>query len=174
MHKVAICAVALAASVFAGCRSVEVESFGQDYVRDSAGGAVLVDGKPIVFSKGWSVDHFQHWMITKADEMRATVSPDSIEFVLGGLNSSPDSDGLAKVVEKSLAGVSKLAAKISAAVMSSGGSIGAEAVANYVKKFVAKGGDVSKASVTITDGVLTCTDGSCSVSGACSECPSGD
>lgn len=169
MHKVAICAVALAASVFAGCRSVEVENFGQDYVRDSKGGPVLVDGKPIVFSKGWSVDHFQHWMITKADEMRAVVSRDSIEFVLGGVNSSPDSAGLSQVVEKSFSGASELAAKICAAVMSSGGSIGAETVASYVKKFVNKGGDVSKASVTISDGVLTCTDGSCSVSGACSE-----
>lgn len=169
MSKFMIVVVALAAATFCGCRSVSVENFGQDYVRTDKGGAVLVDGKPVVFSKGWEVEHFQHWMVTKADTINATIKPKEIAFTLNGLSTNPDSEGLASVVKASLSGAAELAAKVAAAFASSGVTAGADAIYNYVKQFISQGGDASKATVTISDGKVVCTDGSCTVTGACSE-----
>lgn len=160
----------VATAMLAGCRSVEVENYGQDYVRNAAGDPVLVDGKPVIIGKGWAVSHWQHWMSTQADTLTAEIAPEKIGFTLNGLTSNPDSDGLAKVIEKSLTGAAELSAKIAAAFATSGGSAGADAIYGYVKQFLAKGGDPSKATVTVTDGKLTCTDGSCTVSGECSDC----
>lgn len=166
--KIASVAIAAAIGMAAGCRSVEVENYGQDYVKDADGNPILVDGKPVMYGKGWSVDHFQHWMMTDADAITANVRPQEIDFALNGLKSKPDSDGLANVVDKSLTGAATLAAKIGAAIATGGGSIGAEAIVNYVKGFMKAGGDADKATfdlsdghVTITDGNITCVDGSC-------------
>ena len=123
-----------------------------------------------MYGKGWSVDHFQHWMITQADTINATVKDDEITFGMNGLNTHPDAEGLGKVVDSSLKGAAELAAKIGAAIATSGGSAGADAIYGYVKQFLAKGGDPSKATVTVTDGNLTCTDGSCTVTGDCADC----
>lgn len=67
-----------------------------------------------------------------------------------------------------LDGAANLAAKVGAAIATSGGSAGADAIAAMVKRFVAAGGDASKAfvtcsdgSCTITDGATTCVDGVC-------------
>lgn len=170
MKTLLILAAICAASILSGCRSVEVENYGQDYVRLADGNPVLVDGKPVLLGKGWRVDHFQHWMITRADALTADVSKESISFALNGLNTQPDADGLSSLVDKSLSGAANLAAKVGAAVATSGGSIGADAIAAYVKKFIDKGGNPDAAYVTISDGKLTCTDGSCTLS---EDCPDG-
>lgn len=60
MHKLMLIAALVSAAIVSGCRSVEVKNNGQDYVKDKDGNPVLVDGKPVMFGKGWSVDHFQH------------------------------------------------------------------------------------------------------------------
>lgn len=167
MKKLIGCMFVVAA--IAGCRSVEVVNNGQDYVRTANGDPVLVEGKPILFGKGWSVDHFQHWMMTDADAIRAMVEKDKIDFELNGLKSRPDAEGLKGVVDASFTGATNLAAKIGVAIATSGGSVGADAISGFVKQFVDKGGDVTKASVTVTDGKVTCTDGSCSLTGSCAD-----
>ena len=169
MKKFMLLAAIALAIILAGCRSVEVENYGQDYVKMSNGDPVLVDGKPVLIGKGWSVDHFQHWMITKADTISANVKKDEIDFSMNGLNTQPDAEGLKNLVDVSLKGSAELAAKIGAAIATSGGSAGADAIAAYVKQFIAKGGDPEKATVTVSDGTLTCTDGSCTLTGSCTD-----
>lgn len=84
--------------ILVGCRSVTVENRGQDYIRNADGTALLVDGKPVVYSRGWTVEHWQHWMTTKADSLKAEVKEGTIKFNLNGLNSDPDGEDLEKVV----------------------------------------------------------------------------
>lgn len=169
MKQLMLLAAIALAIILAGCRSVEVENYGQDYVKMSNGDPVLVDGKPVLIGKGWSVDHFQHWMITKADTISANVKKDEIDFSMNGLNTQPDAEGLKNLVDVSLKGSAELAAMIGAAIATSGGSAGADAIAAYVKQFIAKGGDPEKATVTVSDGTLTCTDGSCTLTGSCTD-----
>lgn len=177
MKKVQITFVIVAAAIglagaVSGCRSVEVENYGEEVVKNADGVPVLTtDGKIQTIKKGWRVDHFQHWMITEADAITATVRPDEISVSLNGLNSRPDGTNVVALVDTSFKGATELAAKIGAAIASSGGSVGVEAAASALaSKFLASGGSSEKASVSVTDGVVTCTDGSCSVSGACSDC----
>lgn len=99
--------------VLVGCRSVEVVNHGQDYVRNADGSPVLVDGKPVVYSKGWTVDHFQHWMTTKADSLKAEIKENSVKFSLNGLNSDPDGEDIEKTVSS---GGSAAGAVVGAAV----------------------------------------------------------
>ena len=155
----------------AGCRVVEVENRGEEVARDADGKPVLLaDGTIQTVKKGWSVYHNQHWMVTEADSLTAHVEAGKIDFALNGLNSRPDGTNLVALVDASLSGAAALAAKVGAAVATSGGSAGAEAVASWVKSFVSAGGDASKATVTCKDGSCTITDGSVTcVDGACSE-----
>lgn len=99
--------------VLVGCRSVEVVNHGQDYVRNADGSPVLVDGKPVLYSKGWEVDQFQHWMTTKADSLKAEIKPDAVKFSLNGLNSDPDGEDIEKTVSS---GGSAAGAVVGAAV----------------------------------------------------------
>ena len=168
MRKIMI--AAMFAACAAGCRVVEVENFGEEVAMDADGKPViLADGRIQTIKKGWSVYHNQHWMITEADQMNATIRPDAIEFSLNGFNSKPDGENLNALVKNVLDGVANLAAKIGAAVATSGGSAGADAVAAMVGEFVSKGGDLDKATVTVADGNIVCTDGTCIVSGACAD-----
>lgn len=153
-------AISLAALALGGCRSVTVKNYGQEVVD--------VNGTQTVISKGWYVSHWQHWMITKADAIETSIKPGDIEFKLNGLDEKPDGDGLAKVVEKSLAGAAELTAKITAAIASCGGTTSVDAVAGLVKQFVAKGGDLAKATVTCADGSCSVTDGA--VTAECTDC----
>ena len=69
-----------------------------------------------------------------------------------------------------LKGAAELAAKIGAAIASSGGSVGAETIAGWVKNYIAAGGDVNKATVTCAGGNCSFSDGSVTcINGACSE-----
>ena len=152
--------IGLAAAALAGCRSVTVKNYGQEVVD--------VNGKQTVISKGWYVSHWQHWMITKADNISASIKPEEITFGLTGLDEKSDGDGLAKVVTASLSGTAELATKIGAAIATAGGTACADSISGLVAKFVKAGGDTAKASVsckdgscTITDGATTCTGDSC-------------
>ena len=152
--------IGLAAAALAGCRSVTVKNYGQEVVD--------VNGVKTIISKGWYVSHWQHWMITRADNISASIKPDAITFGLNGLDEMPDGDGLAKVVTASLSGAATLAAKIGAAIATAGGTACADSISGLGAKFVKAGGDTEKASgsckdgsCTITDGATTCTEGSC-------------
>ena len=155
-----IIVIGLAAAALAGCRSVTVKNYGQEVVD--------VNGKQTVISKGWYVSHWQHWMITRADNISASIKPEEITFGLTGLDEKSDGDGLAKVVTASLSGAAELATKIGAAIATAGGTACADSISGLVARFVKAGGDTEKASVsckdgscTITDGATTCTDDSC-------------
>ena len=166
-HVFVSAAIGVAAMV-TGCRSVEVKNFGEEVVTNGDGQPILTpDGKIQTIKKGWRVDHFQHWMITEADAIAAHVKPDEISVSINGLNSRPDGTNVVALVDTSIKGATELAAKISAAIVSSGGSAGVEAAASALaSKFLASGGSADKATVSVSDGVVTCTDGSCTVSGA--------
>ena len=155
-----IIVIGLAAAALAGCRSVTVKNYGQEVVD--------VNGKQTVISKGWYVSHWQHWMITRADNISASIKPEEITFGLAGLDEKSDGDGLAKVVTASLSGAAELATKIGAAIATAGGTACADSISGLVARFVKAGGDTAKASVsckdgscTITDGATTCTGDSC-------------
>ena len=155
-----IIVIGLAAAALAGCRSVTVKTYGQEVVD--------VNGVQTVLSKGWYVSHWQHWMITRADNISASIKPEEITFGLAGLDEKSDGDGLAKVVTASLSGAAELATKIGAAIATAGGTACADSISGLVAKFVKAGGDTAKASVsckdgscTITDGATTCTGDSC-------------
>ena len=173
MNKIMAAALAGLAT-FAGCRVVEVENRGEEIARDADGKPVtLPDGTIQTVKRGWSVYHNQHWMVTEADSLTAHVEAGKIDFALNGLNTRPDGTNLNALVVGSLEGAANLAAKVGAAIATSGGSTGAEAVAAWVMSFVAAGGNPAKATVscadgscTITDGSVTCKDGSCTTGGA--------
>ena len=155
-----IIVIGLAAAALAGCRSVTVKNYGQEVVD--------VNGVQTVISKGWYVSHWQHWMITRADNISASIKPEEITFGLTGLDEKSDGDGLSKVVSASLSGAAELATKIGAAIATAGGTACADSISGLVAKFVKAGGDTAKASVsckdgscTITDGATTCTGESC-------------
>ena len=145
--------IGLAAAALAGCRSVTVKNYGQEVVD--------VNGVQTVISKGWYVSHWQHWMITKADNISASIRPDAITFGLNGLDEMPDGDGLAKVVTASLSGAAELATKVGAAI----GTACADSISGLVARFVKAGGDTAKASVSCKDGSCTITDGSTTCTG---------
>lgn len=169
MKKLMMMAFAVGAAVLAGCRMVEVVNRGEEAVRDADGRPVMLpDGTVQTVKRGWSVYHNQHWMVTEADSLAAHVEAGRIDFTLNGLNTRPDGTNLNALVVGSLEGAANLAAKVGAAIATSGGSTGAEAAAAWVRSFVAAGGDPAKATVscadgscTITDGAVTCKDGSC-------------
>ena len=69
-------------------------------------------------------------------------------------------------------GAVNLASKVCAAIVSSGASPAADGVSALVQKFIASGGDATKATVTcadgkcsVTDGCVTCDDSGCSACG---------
>ena len=159
-----IIGITVALALLGGCRSVTVKNYGQEVVD--------VNGKQTVISKGWYVSHWQHWMITRADNISASIKPEEITFCLAGLDEKSDGDGLSKVVSASLSGAAELATKIGAAIATAGGTACADSISGLVAKFVNAGGDASKASVsckdgscTITDGATTCTGDSCYYTG---------
>lgn len=174
MKQIMIAAILVA--VAAGCRVVEVENYGEEIARDADDKPVLLaDGRIQTVKKGWTVYHNQHWMLTEADKISATVEPEKITFDMNGLNTRPDGTNLVALISTSFNGVNTLAAKIIAACVTSGGSVGAEAVVEVAKtlynKFKAAGGDETKATVsTDTSGNVTVTDGNV----ICTECIGGN
>lgn len=155
-----IIGITVALALLGGCRSVTVKNYGQEVVD--------VNGKQTVISKGWYVSHWQHWMITRADNISASIKPEEITFGLAGLDEKSDGEGLSSVVSASLSGAAELASKIGAAIATAGGTACADSISGLVAKFIKAGGKVEKASVeckdgscSITDGTTTCTGGSC-------------
>ena len=162
----------LAASLLAGCRVVEVENHGEGVLLGKDGAPVLANGKPILFSKGWSVYHNQHWMVTGFDALDAHINPDGgVGVGLNGYNAQPSAE-LRLLVEASLKGAAELAAKVGAAIASSGGSVAGEAgytlLRQAIARFVGKGGDVKNAKITCENGNCTIADGT--ISETCTNC----
>ena len=179
----------IAGMLVGGCKSIEVEKRPQSALTwtDTNGVVhVVLDkaDKPVILDGGWVVDYFQHWTWTKLDTLQATAGT-GVTLSLNGYETGVDSnlvalvktsfDGAALLAAKIVAlvktsfdGAALLAAKIGAAIATSGGSAAAEGVAALVKKFVASGGDVSKATVSCANGACTVTDGT--VCESCTDC----
>lgn len=159
------------ALALAGCKSIEVERHGQALATwcDTNGVYhVFCDatGKPIILDGGWEVDYFQHWNWQKFDMLSATAGP-GVTLTLNGYESGADSN-LVALVKTSFDGAALLAAKVGAAIATSGGSAGVEGVAAMVRQFVSRGGDVSKAAVNCANGACTISDGA--VTETCTDC----
>jgi len=161
----------IAGLLVGGCKSIEVEKRPQSaltYTDTNGVVHVVLDkaDKPVILDGGWAVDYFQHWTWTKLDTLQATAGT-GVTLSLNGYESGVDSN-LVALVRTSFDGAALLAAKIGAAIATSGGSAAAEGVAALVRKFVASGGDVSKATVSCANGACTVTDGT--VSETCTDC----
>lgn len=161
----------VAGAFVGGCKSIEVEKRPQTALTwtDTNGVVRLVldnANKPVILDGGWEVDYFQHWMWTKLDTLNATAGT-GVTLSLNGYESGVDSN-LVALVRTSFDGAALLAAKIGAAIATSGGSAAADGVAALVRKFVSNGGDVSKATVSCANGACTVTDGT--VCESCTDC----
>ena len=156
-----------------GCTALKVTDYGHEVVRDS-------DGKPLVDKDGkvQTVHKGQRWHYNKN---MVDQSLDDLEFtrkqgdVIGlKLRNYKDavSPELNKVIETSFKGAAELAAKIGAAIATSGGSIAGEAGASLLKKSIAnylsKGGSAEKAKITCENGNCTITDGT--ITETCTDC----
>lgn len=164
------------AAVSTGCKSIKVEKYPDQVATNPKTGEILLDadGKPVTLG-GWHVKYFQHWNWQKFDSMHAKAGPD-VELKINGYTSGADSNIVA-LVSTSLDGAARITEKIVAAIISGGGSVAAEggsaAIVALANKFIAAGGDETKASVTCKDGSCTVTDGcvTCTESG-CIDCKS--
>lgn len=166
-----IVGAAIAGALIGGCKSIEVTKRPQTALTwtDTNGVVRLVldnANKPVILDGGWEVDYFQHWMWTKLDTLNATAGT-GVTLSLNGYESGVDSN-LVALVRTSFDGAALLAAKIGAAIATSGGSAAADGVAALVRKFVSNGGDVSKATVSCANGACTVTDGT--VCESCTDC----
>ena len=158
-------------AVMAGCKSVDVDRRAQSLatVRNADGSVEVVRdaaGNPLVLDGGWSAEYFQHWNWQEFDSLTAKAG--SAELAINGYRGGADATNLTALVATSFDGAANLAAKVGAAIATSGGSAARDAVSGLIARFLKAGGDAGKASVTcadgsctITDGSITCTDGSC-------------
>lgn len=175
MKKLLILAAFAAIAGMIGCKSIEVEYRGKGLATwtDTNGvvRAICDDaGKPVFFDKGWLVDYFQHWTWTKLDTLNATAGS-GVALQLNGYESGADSN-LVALVKTSFDGAALLAAKIGAAIASSGGSLAGDAAKSAlsasIQRYLNKGGDASKATVTCNGGSCTISDGN--VTETCDGC----
>jgi len=173
LATLAILTVALCTT---GCKSVTVTRHPATLAKVATadgGEKVATDSKgaPIVLDGGWEVEYFQHWNWQKFDAMSATAGA-GVSFSMNGYEGGADASNLVNLVEVSFKGAAELAAKIGAAIATSGGSIaaegGAKAIASAISKFIRKGGDASKAAVTCADGNCTISDGT--ITETCTDC----
>lgn len=176
MKKLMILA-ALAATLAAmtGCKSIEVERRPVTLATITQTNGVITaaldaKGNPIILDGGWAVDYFQHWNWQKFDALSATAGP-GVTLNLNGYESGADSN-LVSLVKVSFDGAALLAAKVGAAIATSGGSVAADAaqsaIGAAVRKFMQRGGDAKNATVTCKDGSCTISDGA--VTEVCENC----
>ena len=137
--------IAVAALAIVGCTALKVTDYGHEVVRDA-------DGKPLVDKDGkvQTVHKGQRWHYNKN---MVDQSLDDLEFtrkqgdVIGlKLRNYKDavSPELNKVIETSFKGAAELAAKVGAAIATSGGSVAGEAaysaLRSAIAKYISKGG----------------------------------
>ena len=156
-----------------GCVAIEVEDYGDEVVKDAS-------GNPVCASNGvvQTVHKGQRWHLNKNMVDQAY---ESVEFERQLQNviklrvanyKDAVSPELNKLVDTSVKGAAELAAKVGAAIASSGGSVAGEAaysaLEQKIKSYLAKGGSAEKATVTCEGGSCTISDGV--VSETCEDC----
>ena len=155
-----------------GCTSTTAEWGGESVVY-GLDGAPLVDKDGVVqkVKNPVKLSSWRHWIKTLFTAAKLTVKKDEIELAMDGYKSEP-SEELNKVIETSFKGASELAAKVGAAIATSGGSVAGEAGFSMLKKaiknYVTKGGDASKAKITCEGRNCTLSDGT--VTETCTNC----
>lgn len=170
---VALAALLALPEFFQGCTALKVTDYGHEVVRDS-------DGKPLVDKDGkvQTVHKGQRWHYNKNMVEQAY---DEVEFerqlhnvVKFRISNYKDavSPELNKIIDTSFKGAAELAAKIGAAIATSGGSVAGEAaysaLSQSIKSYLSKGGSAENATVECKDGSCTITDGT--VTETCTDC----
>lgn len=167
-----VAALVALALLLPGCTSTSAEWGGEDVVY-GLDGAPLVDKDGVVqkVKQPVRLKSWKHWNDTHFDVAKLLVTRDTIDFAMNGYKSEP-SEEFNKMLDTAFKGAAELAAKIGAAVATSGGSVAGEAGYAALKKsitsFVTKGGDASKATVTCSGGNCTISDGS--IAETCTDC----
>ena len=170
---VALAALLALPTFFQGCVAIEVEDYGDDVVRDAAGNPVCdTNGVVQTVHKGqrW---HYNKNMVEQAYEDFNLVRKPGNDINLNVKNyKDAVSPELNKVVDTSFKGAAELAAKVGAAIATSGGSVAGEAaysaLSNAIKKYLSKGGSAEKATIECKDGNCTISDGT--VTETCTDC----
>lgn len=179
MMMLAACAAAIT-----GCKSIEVDRKAQSLatVQNADGTAQVVKdaaGNPIVLDGGWSVDYFQHWNWQEFDALSAKAG--QAELAINNYKGGADATNLTQLVHTSLDGLTKLAVAVGEAYEKiAGGGAQASTVLksskNILEYFTSKGGDPTKAEVSVDEAAKTLkvTDGttciSCDSAGNCTTC----
>ena len=132
------------AFVFAGCTSTTAEWGGESVVY-GLDGAPLVDkdGNVQKVKNPVKLSSWRHWIKTLFTAAKLTVKKDEIELAMDGYKAEP-SEELNKVIETSFKGASELAAKIGAAIATSGGSVAGAGIA--IEKAFQPGGERIRAA----------------------------
>lgn len=165
-------ALAACAAAMTGCTSTSAEWGGENVVC-GADGAPLVDKDGVVqkVKQPVRLKSLRHWNDTHIDVAKLLVTRDQIDFAMNGYKSEP-SEEFNKMVESAFKGAAELAAKIGAAVATSGGSVAGEAaysaLRNTIAKYISRGGSAKNATVTCKDGTCSITDGT--VTETCTDC----
>lgn len=158
--------------LLAGCTSTSAE-WGGERVVVGADGAPLVDKDGVVqkVKEPVRLKSLRHWNDTHIDVAKLLVTRDQIDFAMNGYKSEP-SEEFNKMVESAFKGAAELAAKIGAAIATSGGSVAGEAaytaLRNAIAKYISKGGSAEKAKITCEGGNCTISDGT--VTEVCTDC----
>ena len=156
----------------AGCTSTSAE-WGGERVVLGKDGAPLVDKDGVVqkVKEPVRLKSRRHWNDTHIDVAKLLVTRDQIDFAMNGYKSEA-SEEFNKMLDTAFKGAAELAAKVGAAIATSGGSVAGEAayaaLRNAIAKYITKGGSVANATVTCKDGNCTITDGS--VTETCTDC----
>jgi len=173
MKKLMMIALAACAAAMTGCVAIEVEDYGDEVVKDSAGNPVCAsNGVVQTVHKGQRWHYNKNMVEQSYDEIDFKRKPgDDIEFKIANYKDQVSAE-LNKVVETSFRGAAELAAKIGAAIATSGGSVAGEAaysaLSQSIKSYLSKGGSAENATVECKDGSCTITDGT--VTETCTDC----
>ena len=167
-----VAALVALALLLPGCTSTSAE-WGGERVVVGADGAPLVDKDGVVqkVKEPVRLSSWRHWIDTHVDTATLGVEPEKISFEMNGYKAEP-SEELNKLVETSLKGAAELAAKVGAAIATSGGSVAGDAaysaLRNAISKYISKGGSAEKAKITCEGGNCTISDGT--VTETCTDC----
>ena len=160
---------AACAGIFAGCTVTEAEWGGESVVLDKDGAPViLADGTAQTVKQPNKFYRNQHWMDTTIQAADMQVKAGGYSVTLSGYDSKVSTNfvAFAKVTAD---GVTTLAERVVAACVTGGGSISLDAAKSLIGRFLGSGGDPDRMEVSVTDGKVTCTDGSCTVTGSCAD-----
>lgn len=173
MKKLMMIAWTACAVVISGCVAVEVEDYGYEVVKDKSGAPVRdANGAIQTVHKGQRWHMNKNMVDQQYDEVEFERQVNNvIKFKIANYKDAVSPE-LNKVIDTSFKGAAELAAKVGAAIATSGGSVAGEAaytaLSNTIKKYLSKGGSAEKATIECKDGNCTISDGT--VTETCTDC----